>query len=132
MMISLIPPRSYALLVLVLLAVWIILLTPTTDVFADSNVPTVTNSPVPTDTPIPDTPTQEPPTETPYPYPPDDQNNIQMATVVPPPPSEPSGGLSTLNRFLLVCLSVVTVLVVGMIVYLVFNQTRGGGLGDRF
>jgi hypothetical protein len=53
------------------------------------------------------------------------------ATPIPLPTAAPSGGLSSLNRILLVCLSVVTVLVIGVIVYLVYHQTRGGGSGDR-
>ncbi len=122
----------YGLMILALIVTALIVFIPNGGVFADSNVPTVTNSPEPTDTPIPDTPTQGPPTETPDPYPQDDLDNIMGATPVPPSTSESSGGFSTINRILMVCLAVVSVLVVGMIVYLVYRQTRGGSLDDRY
>ena len=123
------------LLILVIAVMAGIYLHPQGVVLADSNVPTITPSPEPTvtNTPVPETPTQTPPTQTPDPYPGDDQNGFLLATAVPRPPENATSSLSLINRLLLVCLSVVTVLVIGMIVYLVFNQTRGGGgLGNRF
>ena len=123
--------RFFGLMIFALCILALVVLIPGGGGFADSNEPTVTNSPVPTDTPIPDSPTPGPPSETPYPNPPDGQNNIQMATAIPPA-SKPNGGLSTIDRILLVCIAVATILAIGVIVYLLYEQTRSGGIDNRF
>ena len=109
----------------------ILFLIPLGGAFADSNLPTVTSSPDPTNTLIPDSPTPEPPTATPDPYP-SDGNNILGPTLVPPSSSGSSGGLSTINRILLVILVIVTVLIIGMIVYLIYRQTQEDRLDDGY
>ncbi len=120
--------RFFGLLIFALcLTSWIILI-PASGMFADANEPTVTASSEPSQTPIPDTSTPIPPTETPYPYPQDDFDSILGAT----PVSESSGGLSTINRVLLALLALVTVLVIGVIVYLVFRQTREDHFEDSY
>ena len=120
----------FKLLILALCLTGILILLPSGGVFADSNLPTVTPSPEPTETPIPDSPTPAPPSATPYP-PPVEQDNPIIGPTEVPSSSWLGGDLTTTDRILLVCISVVSVLVVGMIVYLVFNQTRQNGLGDR-
>ena len=122
----------YTLAILVFLAIATILFAPTVEVFADSNAPTETYTPEPTNTNTPAPPTEAaPPTDTAIPLATNPPEGILAATPMPLPTVEPNGGgLSPLNRMLLVCLSVVTVLVIGVIVYLVYYQTRGGGLGS--
>jgi len=129
---SLLPARAYYSAIAALFFLVMVLLVPNTKGLADSNAPTVTNTPEPanTNTPVPPTNTVSP-TDTAVPLDTLPPENILGATPIPLPTSVPSGGLSPLNRMLLVCLSVVTVLVIGVIVYLVYYQTRGGSLGDR-
>jgi hypothetical protein len=130
--ISLLPVSVFYLTIIVLFLIGMVLLLPTGLAFADSNAPTVTNTPEPTSTNTPVPPTQEnPPTETAIPLATLPPEGALGSTSIPIPTAAPRGGLSPLNRMLLVCLSVVTVLVIGVIVYLVYYQTRGGGLGDR-
>ena len=125
-------PRFCKLIILALVAIALIVLVPSGEVFADSNAPTVTNTPEPTNTPTPVPPTQEvPPTETAVPLATQEPDNIMGATAIPLPTPELSSGLSTINRILLVILAIATVLIIGVIVYLVYYQTRGGGLSDR-
>jgi hypothetical protein len=124
------PAFYFAMIVMFLLG--IVLWLPATAVLADSNAPTETNTPEPTSTNTPIPPTEEvSPTDTAIPMDTQSPDNILGATPIPLPTAAPSGGLSPLNRVLLVCLSVVTVLVIGVIVYLVYYQTRGSGLGER-
>jgi len=127
------PLRShfFGLMILALCILALVVLIPSVGGFADSNLPTVTNSPEPTDTPIPDTPTQAPPSETPYPYPLNDQNNVQIATAAPST-LQSSGGFSTIDRILLVCIAIATILLIGVIVYLLYEKTRSGGIDNRF
>jgi len=129
---SLLHARAYYLAIAALLFLVMVLLVPNIRGSADSNAPTVTNTPEPTNTntPVPPTNTVSP-TDTAVPLDTLPPENILGATPIPLPTSVPRGGLSPLNRMLLVCLSVVTVLVIGVIVYLVYYQTRGGGLSDR-
>ena len=113
------------LVVFMLCLTAMLVLVPMDPVIADSNQPTVEPSPEPTETSIPDPPTQASPSETPYPYPPTNNNPMVQEQTAQPPV-----GLSTTDRILLVSIAVASVLVVGMIVYLLFSQTRGEGLGD--
>lgn len=130
--ITLLPARACYLTFFVFVTLIIFILLSSTAVFADSNAPTVTNTPEPSITNTPAPPTDEVlPTETAIPLATLPPESILGATPLPLPTAAPSGGLSSLNRILLVCLSVVTVLVIGVIVYLVYYQTRGGGLNDR-
>jgi hypothetical protein len=126
------PARVCYLAIIAFLALMMVLLAPNTGGLADSNAPTVTNTPEPTNTNTSVPPTNAvSPTDTAVPLNTLPPENILGATSIPLPTAVPRGGLSPLNRFLLVCLSVVTVLIIGVIVYLVYYQTRGGGLGDR-
>lgn len=100
---------------------------------ADANVPTQTNTPppatatsVPTDTPIPPQPS-----DTPVPVAPTDNPNSLLPATLPPAPTPVTGGLSLLNRILLVILAVSTVVVVALIVYAIYYRTRREGLEDR-
>lgn len=127
---SLLNTRIFGLMILAFCLTTMLVSIPSGGVFADANQPTIEPSPVPTETPIPDTPTQASPSETPYPYP--SNGNEGLAGAVETPVSKPEGGLSTINRILLVSLAIVTVLVIGVIVYLLYNQTRGGSLEDRY
>lgn len=117
-------------LILALFVIALFLLIPDTETLADSNAPTVTNTPEATDTPIPPTQTPIPPaaeTNTPILIIPteidDNMGAIAIATL--PSPSN-GGGLSTLNTVLLMILGIAIVIVIGVIVYIFINQTRGG------
>jgi hypothetical protein len=108
---------------------------PNAETQADSNAPTITNTPEPTDTPIPEPPTETPaataePTWTPLAILPTEIDDNIGAISIATPPASNGGGLSTLNRILLVTLGVAVVVVVGVIVYIFINQTRSG-LGER-
>ena len=98
---------------------------------ADANVPTETNTPEPTatsastDTPVPQ------PSDTPVPAAPTDDPNSLLAATLPPAPTPVTGGLSLLNRILLVILAVTTVIVMALIVYAIYYRTRREGLEDR-
>lgn len=126
-------PTPHIPLIVLLLLLVLILLIPSGGVLADSNAPTVTNTPEPTDPPtaIPDPPTQtlDVPvfaTSTPIPiFPTEIQDNTGMMNVVTPQPPDNGGGLSTLNRILLMVLGITVVIIVGVIVYIFINQTRG-------
>ena len=128
------PSGTFHRLIWAILVLALFFLIPSGGMLADSNAPTVTNTPEATNTPIPELPTQTPEsaaaaTNTPsliIPTESDDRGAIAIAT--PPPGS--AGGLTTLNRILLMLLGVTVVVVVGVIVYIFINQTRGG-LGER-
>lgn len=123
--------------ILIFLVLAFFLLIPSGVMLADSNAPTVTFTPEPTNTP-----TQQPPTQTQPPLPEATNTSIPVIAtetdessgaiaIITPKPENSSGGMSTLNRFLLVVLGVTVVIVIGVIVYIFINQTRGGGLGAR-
>jgi len=124
---------------LVLLVVLLALSVPQYHARADANPPTETNTPAPTETETPQPTNTSPPegseaTDTAVPiFPTNTPNNAgpeSQPTSIPVPPS--NGGLSTLDRILLVLLAFAVVIVIGVIVYLVYYQTRGeGGLDDR-
>ena len=130
------PSCSCKRLILTLLAVALILLIPSGGTLADSNVPTVTNTPEATATPTSKPPTMTPEapdiaaTNTPVPIIPtevtDDAGAIDIATPLP----DNAGGLSTIDRILLMLLAVAVVIIIGVIVYVFIHQTRGG-LGER-
>jgi hypothetical protein len=108
------------------------LLVPNTNTLADSNVPTVTNTPQETETPIPEAPTQTPiptaaPSDTPFLILPTDSGLDQGENIIATLPAPVSGrGLSTINVLLLIILGIAVVAVVGIIVYIFINQARGG------
>ena len=119
----------HRLMILALLVIALILLIPNGGTLADSNAPTVTNTPEATETPIPEVPTQEPTgaTSTPVPIIPTEvESNAGEQEIITPPISGNAGRLSTLNRILLALLAIVVVIVVGVIVYIFIHQTRGG------
>jgi hypothetical protein len=119
-------------LIFALFVMLLILLIPGGDMLADSNAPTVTNTPEPTDTPTPEPPTQTPQaaaTDTPIPIP-TETENPGAAIFATQPPSGNGTRLSTLDRILLVILAFAVVIVIGVIVYIFINQARGG-LGER-
>jgi hypothetical protein len=128
--------HSYSFVALVLLALLMGLSIPIDSALADANVPTETNTPAPTETSTPQ-PTDIPPaalpqaSDTPIIFPTSTPGELDgeaaFATPLPPPDS---GGLSTIDRLLLMILAVAVVVVIGVIVYLVYYQTRGG-VGDR-
>jgi len=125
----------YKRLILALLFLALFLLIPGTETRADSNAPTVTNTPEATNTPIPEPPTQTPaapvePTNTPFTIPPTEIDENQGAIAIATPPPGTSGGLSTINRILLVVLGISVVVIIGVIVYIFINQARDG-LGER-
>jgi len=121
---------SRQFLILALFVIALFLLIPLTETLADSNAPTVTNTPAATETPIPPTQTAIPAaavTDTPFLIIPtegnDDMGAIAIATL---PSSGNGGGLSTLNAVLLMLLGIAIVVVIGIIAYIFINQTRGG------
>jgi hypothetical protein len=121
--------------IFVMLVLALFLLIPSGDMLADSNAPTVTNTPAVTDTPIPELPTETPATgaaatNTPFLILPTEVDEGQGAIAIATPPSGSTGGLSTINRILLMILGISVVVIVGVIVYIFINQTRGG-LGER-
>ncbi len=129
------PSGIHQRLILTLLFLVLFLLIPGTETLADSNVPTITNTPEATNTLIPEQPTQTPAapvesTNTPYPILPTEVDDNQGAIAIATPPPGTAGGLSTLNRILLMVLGISVVIIVGVIVYIFINQTRSG-LGDR-
>ena len=121
-----------AILVVVLFAAF-----PAGKMLADANFPTETNTPEPQPTAtLTLTASPQPQIEaTAFP------TNVQViATDAPdsalfatpgPPPTSVTGGLSLLNRLLLVLLAIVTVVVMGVIVYAIYYRTRREGLEDR-
>ena len=121
---------SHQHLILALFVIALLLLIPNIETLADSKVPTVTNTPEATDTPIPPTQTPIPPaavTNTPIPIIPTefDDNTGAIAIATLPSPGN-NGGLSTINTILLMILGIAIVIVIGVIVYIFINQTRGG------
>ena len=117
-------------LILALFVIALLLLIPNTETLADSNAPTVTNTPEATDTPMPPTQTPIPPaaaTNTPFQIIPTevDENTGAIAIATLPSPGN-GGGLSTLNTILLMILGIAIVIVIGVIVYIFINQTRSG------
>jgi hypothetical protein len=119
-------------LILVLFVMALILLIPGGDMLADSNVPTVTNTPEPTDTPTPEPPTEAPETaatNTPIPIP-TETENPGGAIFSTQPASGNGTRLSTVDRVLLMMLAFAVVIVIGVIVYIFIHQARGG-LGER-
>ena len=125
----------YKRLILTLLFLALFLLIPGTGTLADSNVPTVTNTPEATNTPIPEPPTQTPAapvesTNTPFAIPPTEIDESQGAIAISTPPPSTLGGLCTINRILLMVVGISVVVIIGVIVYIFINQARGG-LGER-
>ena len=117
-------------MILALFVMLLFLLVPHTKTLADSNAPTVTNTPEATNTPIPPTETTLPPatvTNTLIPLMPTEMDNNTGAIAIATLPSPGNGGgLSTLNTILLVILGIAIVFVIGIIAYIFINQTRGG------
>lgn len=117
-------------LILVLFVVALFLLIPNIETLADSNAPTVTHTPVPTETPIPPTQTAIPAaavTNTPFLIlPTEGDDNMGAIAIATLPSSGNGGGLSTLNAVLLMLLGIAIVVVIGIIAYIFINQTRGG------
>ena len=125
----------YKRLILTFLFLALFLLIPGTGTLADSNAPTVTNTPEATNTPIPEPPTQTPaapvePTNTPFAILSTEVDDNQGVIAIATPPPGTSGGLSTINRILLVVLGISVVVIIGVIAYIFINQARGG-LGER-
>ncbi|HBY08794.1 MAG TPA: hypothetical protein DEH22_13815 [Chloroflexi bacterium] len=114
--------RSKILLLLVLSLIILSAILPLGIARADANAPTETLTPEPTHTSAPPEATQVPTnapavaTEAPL--------NPAFATPIPVPPTSILGGLSLLNRILLVILAVITVIVMGVIAYAIFDRTR--------
>jgi hypothetical protein len=99
---------------------------------ADANAPTETNTPEPSATSAPtDTPVPPQPSDTPAPAAPTDDPNSLLAATLPPAPTPITGGLSLLNRILLVILAVTTVIVMALIAYAIYYRTRREDLEDR-
>jgi hypothetical protein len=120
------------MLILVFLLLGLILSIPGGGMLADSNLPTVTNSPVPSDTPVPDTAIPEPAeteTETPLSSPP-----ALDAGIIAEPTQAPTGllgaGVSTIDVILIVLIGITVVLMIVMLVF-IFRQQSQGGLGER-
>jgi hypothetical protein len=124
-------------LIVVLVAMVVFTAFPAGKMLADANVPTETptSEPQPTAT-ITLTASPQPQIEaTAFP------TNVQVIATdaldsalfaTPgPPPTSVTGGLSLLNRLLLVLLAIVTVVVMGVIVYAIYYRTRREGLEDR-
>ena len=129
------PSGLYKLLILPMLLLALFLAIPSAEMLADSNAPTITNTPQATDTPVPEAPTQTQAapavaTDTPILILPTEGDNSAGAIAIATPPPGSTGGLSTINRILLMILGISVVLVVGVVVYIFINQTRGG-LGER-
>jgi hypothetical protein len=118
----------HTLVVLFLGLLVLIMLFPSGQGFADANLPTITPTSEPTATQQQNGQGQgDVPTSTPVPVQPSTVPELPaMATSVPPPTSV-TGGLSLLNRILLVILAVVTVGVMGVIVYAIYYRTRREG-----
>ena len=120
---------SRQLLILVLFLIALFLLIPNAETQADSNAPTVTNTPAATDTPIPPTQTPIPTaavTDTPFLIiPTEGDDNIGAIAIATLPSTGNGGGLSTLNTILLMLLGIAIVVVIGIIAYIFINQTRG-------
>ena len=123
--------QRYPLHILILLILGLLLLIfllPTGEGSADANLPTITPTSEPTATEQVDngqsaaTATLAPvfPTNAP------DTDNSLMVTQ-PPPPTSVTGGLSLLNRILLLVLAVVTGGVMGVSVYAIYYRTRQEG-----
>ena len=118
---------------LTVFVVALILLIPSGDMLADSNLPTVTNTPEPTETPTPEPPTEVPETaatDTAVPLP-TDTENPGGAILATQPASDGGTQLSTVDRVLLMMLAFAIVIVIGVIAYIFINQARGG-LGERY
>jgi hypothetical protein len=121
--------KSTPMFILALLGIVMLLSIPYGEVRADSNAPTVTNTPAPSNTPLPDTATPEPAATEPSgsePSTPDSGGSLVIPTQVPPGTPERSAGgdLSTINIILMVCLGVAVVLVIAVLVYIFIQQTR--------
>jgi hypothetical protein len=123
--------KRYPLHILILLILGLLLLIfllPSGEGSADANLPTITPTSEPTATaqtdngqPLEATATLAAPV-----FPTTAPDNPLMATQ-PPPPTSVTGGLSLLNRILLMVLAVVTVGVMGVIVYAIYYRTRREG-----
>lgn len=121
---------SHQLLILALFVIALFLWIPDMETLADSNVPTVTNTPAATETPIPPTQTAIPQadvTDTPFLIlPTETDDNMGAIAIATLPASGNGGGLSTLNAVLIMLLGIAIVVVIGIIAYIFINQTRGG------
>ncbi len=131
------PKSLFPYLVIVLGAVALFAVIPAGHGLADANVPTVTNTPEPqptatltlTASPQPQIEATSTPTNISVIA--TDASNSAFFSTPGPPPSSVTGGLSLLNRFLLVFLAIVTVVVMGVIVYAIYYRTQRESLTDR-